>query len=207
MPVDKSLFYYGPIFHAIFDPPLAEGRQVALDLIAEGSSVLDIACGTGQLCFALRKQKRCRVIGLDLSVRMLDFARKSNPFQDLSFVHEDATDLKTFGDHSFDYATMLFLMHELPMQKQPLVLKEALRVAGKGIIVDWAAPLPRNAGASVLRLVERFVGYDHFPNFQAYQASGGLQGLLQRFDLPIKLEYSSSFSRHVRQVVVISAQH
>ncbi len=207
MPVDKSLFYYGPFFHAFFDPPLAEGRQVALDLVAEGSSVLDIACGRGQLCFALRKQKRCRVVGLDLSVRMLDFARKSNPFEDLSFVHEDATDLRAFGDHSFDYATMLFLMHELPMQKQALVLKEALRVAGKGIIVDWAAPLPDNLGAFGTRMVERFVGYDHFPNFRAYQASGGIQGLLQRFDLPFKVEHSSSVSRNVRQVVVISAQH
>lgn len=67
MQSDKSLFYYGSIYHGISDPQLAEGRQAALDLVAEGSSVLDIACGTGQLCFALREQKSCCVVGIDLS--------------------------------------------------------------------------------------------------------------------------------------------
>ena len=82
MPVDKSLFFYGPIFHKFLDPQLAENRRVAVDLIPEGSSVLDISCGTGQLCFALKVQKNCRVVDLDLSLRMLEFARKSNPIPD-----------------------------------------------------------------------------------------------------------------------------
>jgi len=85
MPIDKSLFFYGLIYHRLLDPQLAEARQVAIDLITEGSSVLDIACGTGLLCIALREQKHCRVVGLDLSLRMLEFARKSNPFQGVSF--------------------------------------------------------------------------------------------------------------------------
>jgi cyclopropane fatty-acyl-phospholipid synthase-like methyltransferase len=55
MPMDKSLFFYGPIYHRLFDPQLAEARQVAVDLVAGGSSVLDIGCGTGLLCFALRE--------------------------------------------------------------------------------------------------------------------------------------------------------
>ncbi|HEX9618379.1 MAG TPA: hypothetical protein VGA03_13285 [Anaerolineales bacterium] len=40
MPTDKSLFYYGPIYHQLFDPQVADARQVTIDLIAEGSSVL-----------------------------------------------------------------------------------------------------------------------------------------------------------------------
>ncbi len=54
MPIDKSLFFYGPIYHRLFDPQLAEAREVTVDLVAGGSSVLDIGCGTGLLCFALR---------------------------------------------------------------------------------------------------------------------------------------------------------
>ena len=102
MPTDKSPFHYGGIYHKLMDPQNAEAREAALDLVAEGSSVLDIACGTGQLCFALRERKRCRVVGIDLSLRMLEFARKTNPFQDLSFVHEDAADLGAYVDSSFD---------------------------------------------------------------------------------------------------------
>ncbi len=48
--IDKSLFFYGPVFHKLFDPQLAEGREVTVDLINEGSSVLDIACGTKIFC-------------------------------------------------------------------------------------------------------------------------------------------------------------
>lgn len=50
MPMDKSLYYYGAIYHRLFDPQLSEARQIVVDLIPEGSSVLDIACGTGLLC-------------------------------------------------------------------------------------------------------------------------------------------------------------
>ncbi len=205
MPEDKSLIYYGAIYHKLFDPQLAEARQVTVDLIAEGSSVLDIGCGTGILCFALKEQKHCRAVGLDLSLRMLEFARKSNPFQDVTFVHKDATDLSTFGDHSFDYATMLMIMHELPRPQQIRILTEALRVAKKAIIIDSAAPLPKNAGGIAIRIVERTFGRDHYPNFKDFLAGGGIRGILKECSLLIRLEYASVFWRNCREVVVISA--
>ncbi len=204
MPEDKSLRYYGAIYHRLFDPQLAEARQVTAGFIAEGSSVLDIGCGTGLLCFALKEHKHCRVVGLDLSLRMLEFARKSNPFQDVTFVHEDATDLSAFGDHSFDYATMLMIMHELSHSQQVRVITEALRVANKSIIIDSAAPLPKNAGGIGIRIVEGTFGRDHYPNFKAFLARGGIGGILKECGLPIKVEYTSVFWRNCREVVVIS---
>jgi hypothetical protein len=39
MPSDKSLFYYGAIYHRLFDPQFARVHQVAVDLIRDGSSV------------------------------------------------------------------------------------------------------------------------------------------------------------------------
>ena len=115
MPMDKSPLYYGLIFHMLLDPQLKEARQEAIAFIPEGSSVLDVACGTGKLSIALKKQKSCRVVGIDLSLRMLNFARKSNPSNDIFFLHENAADLRSFGDQSFDYATIMFLVHELPV--------------------------------------------------------------------------------------------
>ncbi|HVO67826.1 MAG TPA: class I SAM-dependent methyltransferase [Syntrophales bacterium] len=204
MPIDKSSFYYGLIYHKLLDPALAEVRQAAIDLITEGSSVLDIACGTGQLCIALREQKHCRVVGLDLSLRMIEFARKSNPFKDVVFVHEDATDLDAFRDHSFDCATMLMVMHELPRLQQIRVLKEALRVAKKGIIIDSVAPLPKNLGGIGIRIVERTFGRDHNPDFKAFLGAGGIHGLLQESGLPISVDHSSVFWRNCREVVMVS---
>jgi ubiquinone/menaquinone biosynthesis C-methylase UbiE len=204
MPADKSLSYYGPIYHRLFDPQLAEARQVTVGLIADGSSVLDIGCGTGLLCFALREQKHCRVVGLDLSLRMLEFARKTNPFPDLTFVHEDATDLGAYADRSFDHATLLMLMHELPRPHQVRVLKEALRVASRIIIIDSAAPLPKNAGGIGIRLVEATFGRDHNPNFKAFLSAAGIVGIIKESALPVNVEHRSVFWRNCREVVVVS---
>ena len=198
--------YYGAIYNSLFDPPLAEARQITIDLISEGSSVLDIGCGTGQLCFALREQKKCRVVGLDLSLRMLEFAREANPFQDIRFVHEDATDLTTYEDRQFDYATMLMVIHELNKSQQAMVLKESLRVADRIIIIDAVAPLPKNIGGMGIRIVEATFGRDHNKNFKSFLVAGGIQGTLEESGLPINVEHSSVFWRDCREAVVISSR-
>jgi ubiquinone/menaquinone biosynthesis C-methylase UbiE len=204
MPQDKSLFFYGSFFHRFLDPPLAENRRVTVEFIPKGSAVLDIACGTGQLCFELREIKDCRVVGLDVSLSMLDFARKTNPFQDITFIHEDGTDLHTFNDNSFDFATMLMIMHELQRPQQISIIKEALRVARQGIIIDSVVPLPKNAGGTGYRIVEATIGHDHYQNFKAFLAKGGIRGILQESGLPINIDYSSVFWRKCREIVVVS---
>lgn len=203
MPEDKSLFFYGGLFHWLFDRPLAEGRQVVTDLIPEGSSVLDIGSGTGLLCGALAA-KNCRVIGLDLSLRMLRYAQKHNRYNDVRFVHGDATDLSDFPDHSFEYATLLFVLHELPRQTQVRVLREAVRVASTLVMVDAKVPLPKNAGARGIRLVESTFGRDHYPNFKAFLAGGGIMGALEAAALPATVSHRSVFWRDCREVVVAS---
>jgi ubiquinone/menaquinone biosynthesis C-methylase UbiE len=144
------------------------------------------------------------VVGLDLSLRMLEFARKTNPFPDLTFVHEDATGLGAYADRSFDHATLLMLMHELPRPHQVRVLKEALRVASRIIIIDSAAPLPKNAGGIGIRLVEATFGRDHNPNFKAFLSAAGIVGIIKESALPVNVEHRSVFWRNCREVVVVS---
>jgi SAM-dependent methyltransferase len=201
---EKSLFFYGSFFHRFFDPQLAENRKEVIDFIPEGSSVLDIACGTGQLCFELRKFKHCRIVGLDISLRMLEFARKTNPYQDITFVHEDATDLHNFRDNSFNFATMLMIMHELEKPQQISVLKEALRVAHRVILIDSVVPLPKNVEGIGYRIVEATVGHDHYRNFKSFLANGGIRGILHESGLPLKIDYSSVFWKNCREIVVVS---
>lgn len=206
MAEDKSFLYYGAAYHRLFDPQIAEARQKTVELVPAGSSVLDIGCGTGQLCFALREQKQCRVVGLDLSLRMLEFARASNRHEDVTFVHEDATELRSCEDHAFDYATMLMVIHELNRSQQALVLKESLRVANKLLVIDATSPLPKNSGGMGIRFVEATFGRDHLRNFQDYLTAGGIQGALEASGLPIQVEHSSVFWRGCREVVVVSGR-
>lgn len=203
MTADKSLFFYGSLYHKLFDPQLAEARRVAVDLVAEGSSVLDVGCGTGLLCSALVRQKKCRVVGLDLSLRMLEFARTSFHDPGLTFVHGDATDLSRFADRFFDYATVLMLVHELPASQQLLVLKEALRAARRAIVIDASVPLPRNAEGLGIRFVEATFGHDHNPTFRAFLRSGGIGGMLEASGLAISVEHRALFLHDCREVVVV----
>ena len=206
MPENKNLFYYGSIYHRLFDPPLTDNRRAAAGLIPAGSSVLDIACGTGLFSILLREEKNCRVVGIDLSLQMLEFARKSDPHQEVTFLHKDATDLSDFTDHSFDYATILMMVHELPRAKQLKVLGEALRVANKVIIIDSACPLSKNLGGIGVRITEATFGHDHHQNFNDFLAGGGIGGLLKEFAPSICIEHRSVFSHNTREVVLLTKQ-
>ena len=105
---DKSRFLHGVLYHALFDRPLAETRKLVAGLVPEGSSVLDIACGTGELCFELAMRKNCRVVGVDLSRRMIEYAQKRNQFDTVHFVHGDGTGLADFEANTLDFATISF---------------------------------------------------------------------------------------------------
>ena len=65
MLTDKSLFHYGKIYNKLLDPLIKPARKVLVDCIPADSSVLDIGCGTGLLCFDLKREKGCQVVGID----------------------------------------------------------------------------------------------------------------------------------------------
>lgn len=75
-------------------------------LIPEGSSVLEIGCGTGQLLNAV---KPSRGVGIDFSEEMIKIAR--NKFPHLEFKVEDAEDLGT--EEKFDYVILSDLIGSL----------------------------------------------------------------------------------------------
>jgi ubiquinone/menaquinone biosynthesis C-methylase UbiE len=203
MPADKSLFIYGSLYHRLLDPPLAAVRRVAVDLVPEGSSVIDIGCGTGQLCFDLHEKKRCKVLGADHSLRMLDFARAANTSADVSFLHADATDLAGVGDGAFDWATVLLLVHELPLEQRVRVVREASRVAGTVLIIDAAAPLPYLPQGLGIRLVEYTIGHDHVRHFRDFLTRGGVAGLLEESGSAVSVTTRLLFLQKCREAVVV----
>ena len=198
-----SRFIHGAIYHSLFDRPLAEARRVVVDLIPEKSTVLDIASGTGEFCFELRGRKNCRVVGVDLSAQMIDFARKRNRYEDVSFVQRDGTDLAGVEPSTFDYATIMFLLHEVQREKQIQILSEALRIAPRVIIVDSQVPLPRNAHGIALRIVEAIGGRDHYRRFADYLAAGGIGGILTDSRVAATVEYRSVFWHNCREVLML----
>ncbi|MFH1572546.1 MAG: class I SAM-dependent methyltransferase, partial [Acidobacteriota bacterium] len=203
---DTSRLMHGTIYHALYDRPLAEARGLVIDLIPEGSSVLDIACGTGELCFELAACKNCRVVGVDLSRRMIDFAQRRNRCDNVRFAHRDGTDLTGLEPGVFDYATVLFLLHELPREKQVEILNEALRVAGQVVVIDSKAPLPWNLHGIALRVVEASGGLQHYRPFADYLAAGGIGGILTDPRIGASVAHRSIFWHGCREMVVLESK-
>ncbi len=89
--------------------------------------VLCIGCGTGEECEYLLSSGAKKVIGVDLSPGLIEYAKKSYP--DIEFHVMDMEKLK-FKDSSFDYIYSSLTMHYVEDWKKPL--KEAHRVLKNG---------------------------------------------------------------------------
>jgi ubiquinone/menaquinone biosynthesis C-methylase UbiE len=204
MPKDKSLFHYGKTYHKLIDPLMKPSRQKIVDYIPTDSEVLDIGCGTGVLCFEFRQYRSCRVVGVDLSLRMINFAQANNPYDDVHFIHQDATDLGDFEKDHFDYAVISFLIHELFPNTQQRMVKEAWRVAKQVILVDSNAPLPWNIIGIFKRMIEIGFGFEHYPQFRSYDSSGGIMKILEETELDKNVIHRDLFSQSCNQLVVIA---
>ena len=201
---DKSRLSHGWLYHRLFDPRLAESRRVALSLIEPGASVLDIACGTGEMCLEIHRKTGGRVVGIDLSRRQIDFASHRNPYAGVEFIYGDATDLSAFAPGTFDYATVLFWMHEIPRDVQVKVLGEALRVAGRAVVADSKVPLPRNVYGLGIRVVEASFGLKHYEGLQTYLAGGGIMGIAGAMNPAPVVEHRVECWHGCREVVMLS---
>lgn len=76
-----------------------------------GRNVLDAGCGTGYLSQQL-KDHGAHVVGVDLSERMLDIARKECP--GIDFRLDSCSDLRTLEDAQFDLVIANYVLMDTP---------------------------------------------------------------------------------------------
>ena len=111
----------------------------------ENSLILDLGCGNGRNMVYI-KSLSCgyKVIGLDLSVRMLRLAKNKLGTQDFNkdseFILGDVIKLP-FRDSVFDGIIFVATLHHLPSSEQRLAsvleLERCLKPGGKGFIGVW----------------------------------------------------------------------
>ena len=99
---------------------------------ADFESVLDLGCGTGALCAAL-KEEGLEVTGSDLSKRMLEIAKKKNP--GINFVLSDATRGLDFQDKTFDIVTASYVAHGMVAKERQRLYREMGRLAKEYVII------------------------------------------------------------------------
>ena len=113
-------------------------------LPASLSSLLDIACGTGDVSFLVaKKRSQARIVGVDLSKGMLHFAKKrlqKEKIKNLSFVYGDARSLP-FEENSFEAATMSFGIRNVKEYQKALAdIHRILKPGGNLFIMEFGVP-------------------------------------------------------------------
>jgi demethylmenaquinone methyltransferase / 2-methoxy-6-polyprenyl-1,4-benzoquinol methylase len=112
-------------------------RLAAAAVVRKGDSVLDAACGTGDLAIADAKAGAGHVTGLDFSERMLARARRKAP---LEWVQGDMLALP-FDDATFDAATVGFGVRNVADLELALrELRRVLRPGGRLAILEITQP-------------------------------------------------------------------
>ncbi|MBA7628742.1 27-O-demethylrifamycin SV methyltransferase [subsurface metagenome] len=185
--LNKVHYYDGRIYERVIDPYFAKVRDRISEIVPSGSRVLDVACGTGALCFKLAT-KGCEVIGIELSLKMVERAKlrqRQEKIENLQFIHGDATRLEKFSDKAFDIAIISFGLHEMTPDERRKILLEMKRVAKRLIIVDYAVPQPHRLAGITCRFKEIVAGWGHFSRFREFYRLGGLSFLLKEAGIEI----------------------
>jgi methionine biosynthesis protein MetW len=104
-------------------------HQAILEWIHQGSSVLDLGCGDGELLAFVVKERHVKAQGIEIDEQAIYQCVAKG----LSVFHEDIDNgLSDYADQSFDY---VILNQSFQQVKKPdIVLREALRV-GREVIV------------------------------------------------------------------------
>ena len=111
--------------------------------VRDGSSALDVCCGTADWTIALAKAVGAsgEVTGLDFSESMLEAGKdKVKPFPIISLIHGNAMELP-FPDETFDYVTIGFGLRNVPDYEKVLSeMKRVLKPGGMIACLDTSQP-------------------------------------------------------------------
>lgn len=118
-------------------------------LEVSGKRVLDLGCGTGELCWLAHEHGAARVVGVNLSQGEIDFAR---PQVAAEFVCQDILEyLRQCQDGSFDRIFALNILEHLEKDLLVAVLEQSRRCLADGGALVAMVPNATSAYGSMTR--------------------------------------------------------
>jgi len=119
-------------------------KLVALSELEGHETVLDLACGTGDITFAIGKElSDGKAIGLDITQEMLVIAEKKKIAAGTHRVHFERSDIMRlpFPDESFDRVTGGYALRNVPDIPGALAeIKRVLKPGGRLLSLDFGKP-------------------------------------------------------------------
>jgi len=126
-------------YHAFFTPVTALATESLLGAVRlrAGTHLLDVATGPGALAAEAAK-RGARVVGADLSPRMIELARQTHP--GIDFREADVEHLP-FADDAFDAVVCAFGLGHFPRPERALAeCARTLRPGGRIALSWWDSP-------------------------------------------------------------------
>jgi demethylmenaquinone methyltransferase/2-methoxy-6-polyprenyl-1,4-benzoquinol methylase len=171
-------------------------QSVKLALASKsGARVLDLCCGSGDLCFLAEESGARSVVGVDFTLPMLEVARRRRerrPESRIRLVQADALGLP-FPDGSFDVLTIGYGLRNVANIPAALVeMRRVLVPGGRAVVLDFGKPdhpLPAALYRAYLGMVMPAVGwifhgdpqtYAYIPaSLARYPAQRGVEALMR----------------------------
>ena len=185
------------IFYDLFiEPLITRTKKRITQLITQNDlfPAIDICCGTGKQCQLVEKRRQ-GTIGLDLDLKMLEYA--SSKYPHIKFVCADAAHIP-FHKESFKAVIISYSLHDKNPEMRIKIIQEAKRLLtpeGKIVFLDFENPWNRlsGLGSAFARLIERTAGGEHYKNNRQFLKNGGLQAIIrshglytvERHDIPL----------------------
>ena len=184
---DKFHWYDGWFYDKFIAPNQDGTFRIMQAMMDKDSTIVDVGCGTGRFVFQAGK-KFDSVVGVDLSSRNIKLANQmlgkiEQP--NISFLHANAEELIDHLDGKFDYSTISYVIHEMPVDIRMKILESLKAISNEIIIGDYFVPQPRNKRGISNKIAEILAGRDHFNNFKSFVKNGGLPGLVEEAGMTI----------------------
>ncbi|MBF8251161.1 MAG: methyltransferase [Deltaproteobacteria bacterium] len=122
------------------DPSYINGVGESLYLrIPQGSTILDIGCGTGKY-LKLLKGRGVAAMAMDMSRELIVEDRKSLELREVHFFPGDCADLRFLNDREIEFLTGVNILNVLFPDMVESLLAQAARVARSGALFAFTLP-------------------------------------------------------------------
>ncbi|MDO1605029.1 class I SAM-dependent methyltransferase [Lactobacillus sp. YT155] len=97
----------------------------------KGKDFLDLGCGYGWHCFYAAEHGANKIVGVDLSKKMLEVANKKNTSKKIEFINADISNIE-FPENSFDIVFSSLTFHYLESYEEMILnIKKYLKPEGQ----------------------------------------------------------------------------